>query len=131
MQNALRDLIRTGEVRSAHDCSEGGLAVALAESCFNPAGSLGAQIDLSAAGQERLDQILFNETQSRIVISTVPENAEKVLHFLQNRNLPRIVSGPWAAMRLRSRLPGKRCAGPSQKSTTIGMTRSPTLCTTR
>ena len=88
VQNALRDLIRAGEVRSAHDCSEGGLAVALAESCFNPAGSLGAQIDLAAAGRERLDQILFNETQSRIVISTVPENAEKVLHFLQSRNLP-------------------------------------------
>jgi phosphoribosylformylglycinamidine synthase II len=88
VQNALRDLIRTGQVRSAHDCSEGGLAVALAESCFNPDGSLGAQIDLTAAGQERLDQILFNETQSRIVISTVPGNAEKVLHFFQNRNLP-------------------------------------------
>ncbi len=88
VQNALRDLIRVGQVRSAHDCSEGGLAVALAESCFNPAGSLGAQIDLAAAGRERLDQILFNETQSRIVISTVPENAEKVLHFLQSRNLP-------------------------------------------
>ena len=88
VQGALRDLIRAGQVRSAHDCSEGGLAVALAESCFNPAGSLGAQIDLTAAGRERLDQILFNETQSRIVISTVPGNAEKVLHFLQSRNLP-------------------------------------------
>ena len=38
VQNALRDLIRAGWVRSAHDCSEGGLAVALAESCFNPDG---------------------------------------------------------------------------------------------
>ncbi len=46
VQNALRDLIRGGWVRSAHDCSEGGLAVALAESCFNPDGSLGARIDL-------------------------------------------------------------------------------------
>ena len=88
LQNALRDLIRGGWVRSAHDCSEGGLAVALAESCFNPNGSLGARIDLQAAGKQRLDQVLFNETQSRIVISTMPENVVTVLQFMQSRNLP-------------------------------------------
>ena len=88
VQNALRDLIRGGWVRSAHDCSEGGLAVALAESCFNPDGSLGAMIDLQAAGKRRLDQILFNETQSRIVISTMPENVVTVLQLMQSRNLP-------------------------------------------
>jgi phosphoribosylformylglycinamidine synthase len=88
LQNALRDLIRGGWVRSAHDCSEGGLAVALAESCFNPEGSLGAGIDLQAAGKRRLDQILFNETQSRIVISTMPENVVAVLQFMQSRSLP-------------------------------------------
>ncbi len=88
IQSALRDLIRAGRIRSAHDCSEGGLAVALAESCFNPAGSLGATIDFGGAGLGRLDQILFNETQSRIVISTVPENAEAVLQLLAQRQLP-------------------------------------------
>jgi phosphoribosylformylglycinamidine synthase len=88
VQRALRDLIRAGWVRSAHDCSEGGLAVALAESCFNPAGLLGSRIDLQAAGKWRLDQILFNETQSRIVISTMPENVVAVLQFMQSRNLP-------------------------------------------
>src|SRR5438045_2114164 len=36
IQNAVRELIREGLVKSAHDCSEGGIAVALAESCFNP-----------------------------------------------------------------------------------------------
>ncbi len=88
LQNALRDLIRAGWVRSAHDCSEGGLAVALAESCFSPESSLGARIDLQAAGQQPPEQILFNETQSRIVISTMPENAVAVLQFMQSRNLP-------------------------------------------
>jgi len=86
VQDALRDLIRAGQIRSAHDCSEGGLAVALAEACFNPAGSLGATIDLGAAGPGQ--QILFNETQSRIVISTVPENADAVLQSLQERRVP-------------------------------------------
>ena len=42
VQNAVRELIRADLVKSAHDCSEGGLAVALAESCFNPDGLLGA-----------------------------------------------------------------------------------------
>src|SRR5207248_7283542 len=47
IQNAVRDLIRAGVVKSAHDCSEGGLAVALAESCFNPKQRLGAEIQCS------------------------------------------------------------------------------------
>src|SRR5207248_4831194 len=46
VQNAVRELIREGLVTSAHDCSEGGLAVALAECCFNPSGLLGADVDL-------------------------------------------------------------------------------------
>ncbi len=88
LQNVLRELIRAGLVRSAHDCSEGGLAVALAEACFNPAGRLGAEIDLSAAGAPRLDQILFNESQSRVVISTVPGSADAVMQMLKERGVP-------------------------------------------
>jgi phosphoribosylformylglycinamidine synthase len=83
VQNAVRELIRAGLVRSAHDCSEGGLAVALAESCFNPAGLLGAEIDLQPAIQN-----LFNESQSRILISCAPDNAEKVLSQLEAKNIP-------------------------------------------
>ena len=47
VQSAVRDLIRAGLVQSAHDCSEGGLAVAVAESCFNPEWLFGAEIDCS------------------------------------------------------------------------------------
>src|SRR5213596_1380214 len=91
IQNAVRDLIRAGLVRSAHDCSEGGLAVALAESCFNPTGLCGADVDLGgveaagpAASSEYLAgdtpaATLFNESQSRIVISVTPENLEKTM----------------------------------------------------
>jgi phosphoribosylformylglycinamidine synthase len=87
LQNALRALIRAGLVRSAHDCSEGGLAVALAEACFNPARQFGAQIDLKAAGEMRLDQLLFNESQSRVVISTVPGSVDQVMKFLKERGV--------------------------------------------
>jgi phosphoribosylformylglycinamidine synthase len=87
VHGALRELIRAGHIRSAHDCSEGGLAVALAECCFNPEGSLGAEIDLSAAGGIRLDCLLFNESQSRIVISVGSEAINNVLHLLEEREV--------------------------------------------
>ena len=102
VQNAVRDLIRLGIVRSAHDCSEGGLAVALAECCFDPNGLLGAGIDLSACSGEQ-DGIagetanstarkacgtMFNEAQSRIIISCGPKNAERILSELKSKNIP-------------------------------------------
>src|SRR5262249_40182452 len=90
-----------------HDCSEGGLAVALAEACFNPAGSLGAELDLSAAGDRRLDEVLFNESQSRIVFSSVPANAEKIVKLLRDRNLSvhrlGIVAGDGLSLRVREK----------------------------
>jgi phosphoribosylformylglycinamidine synthase len=68
--------IRKGLVRSAHDCSDGGLAVALAECCI--AGNIGAHIDLpetvEATPNTRLDAVLFGETQSRVVLTAAPES---------------------------------------------------------
>ena len=58
---------RTGLLESAHDCSRGGLAVALAECCIDPALGLSAP-DVAVSG--RLDAALFGEAPSRIVVST-------------------------------------------------------------
>ena len=98
VQHSVRDLIHAGLVRSAHDCSEGGLAVTLAESCFNPAGLLGAEIDLSHAAHppspssgvagRAAATVFFNESQSRIVISCAPNEAEKILAMLAAKNIP-------------------------------------------
>ena len=82
IQSAVRDLIRAGVVKSAHDCSEGGLAVAIAECCFNPKQRFGAEIRISAAETEAVTT-LFNESQSRIVISVAPENLEKTMSILK------------------------------------------------
>jgi phosphoribosylformylglycinamidine synthase len=89
---ALRALIHSGAVKSAHDCSEGGLAVALAESCISRQVArgtprlIGAQIDLTTlAGPPestpplRLDALLFGEAQGRVIISVAAVNAVKVL----------------------------------------------------
>jgi len=85
LHDALRGWIAQGVVKSAHDCSEGGLALALAESCISQQIAratprlIGASVDLSAAKNIRLDALLFGETQSRIVISTTVHNAAKVI----------------------------------------------------
>jgi len=75
-------LIRKGMIKSAHDCSEGGLAVALAECCFNPEKLLGADIDLNA-GNTPAATALFNESQSRIVISVDSKDAETTMLILR------------------------------------------------
>ncbi len=85
LHEAMRALIYGGHVKSAHDCSEGGLAVCLAECCFSQQLAkdshrfLGATIDLTAFTPGRQDALLFGEVQSRIVISTAAINAGKLI----------------------------------------------------
>jgi len=67
VQYACRQGIAQGLVQSAHDCSEGGLAVAIAESCIS--GKLTAQIQLANPESYNLTQFLFGEGASRIVVS--------------------------------------------------------------
>ncbi|MEX2110103.1 MAG: phosphoribosylformylglycinamidine synthase subunit PurL [Gemmatimonadaceae bacterium] len=73
--DALLDAIRAGAVSSAHDCSDGGIAIALAECCIaNPDTESGADIDLSSWGHLPNRALLFGETQGRFVISSsVPD----------------------------------------------------------
>ena len=82
VQAAVLAAIRAGLVRSAHDVSDGGLAVCLAESAVFSAplaggAGLGADVALPASGA-RLDAVLFGEAQSRVVVSVAPDDAEAV-----------------------------------------------------
>ncbi len=65
-----------GLIRSAHDVAEGGLAVTLAECCFNPDGVLGAEID----GMPERDgaEVFFGEGASTVVLSAAPDEVEKL-----------------------------------------------------
>jgi phosphoribosylformylglycinamidine synthase len=65
------EIIRQGWVKSAHDCSEGGIAVALAECCME---GVGATVELPASAAA-----LFGESQSRVVVTASPANAKKIL----------------------------------------------------
>ena len=66
-------------LKSAHDCSDGGLAVAITECCFSSLGrdAIGARIELESNGLAA-EEILFAETPSRVVISFGPESQDKV-----------------------------------------------------
>lgn len=74
IQKLLNAAIKQGLLSSAHDTSEGGFAVALAESAL--AGKLGAEVDMPSS--LRSDALLFSETQSRVIISCTAENAAAV-----------------------------------------------------
>jgi phosphoribosylformylglycinamidine synthase subunit PurL len=82
--------IRSGLAKSAHDVSDGGLAVALAEGCV--AGNIGASIELQpgieAEVDIRLDSVLFGETQSRVILSIAPQHLEQLRHMAHQAGVP-------------------------------------------
>jgi phosphoribosylformylglycinamidine synthase len=81
----LHAAIKKGLIASAHDCSDGGLVVALAEKAF--AGGLGIEADIAEVkteGKLTDTQILYSETASRIIITVRPENAEAVEAFFES-----------------------------------------------
>ncbi len=90
--DALLEAIRAGHVRSAHDCSEGGIAVALAECCMADRDApTGAQVDLGAWSALPLRALLFGEAQGRVVLSTA--DADAVLAIARRRGVPARVIG--------------------------------------
>jgi phosphoribosylformylglycinamidine synthase len=99
LHTTLLGLIQSGLIKSAHDCSEGGLAVCLAESCISQLVAretprlIGAQIDLSPFKDLRLDAILFGETQSRIVVTCAALDATKVVERAKLLGVPAVQIG--------------------------------------
>jgi len=93
LYEALSDAIGRGLVASCHDCSDGGLGVALAESAF--AGGLGVELDLSGITVENPAVALFSESQSRFVVTVRPEHAPAFEKALAGQALTRlgVVSG--------------------------------------
>ena len=77
VQGFCLELIKKGLIQSAHDCSEGGLAIAIAESCFgSKEGVMGATLEFKST--LRRDALLFGETQSRIIVSFTEELTDQI-----------------------------------------------------
>ena len=77
---ALSKAINSGLVKTAHDCSEGGVGVAVAEMCIG--GRTGANIDLDGTGDESLWARLWGESLGRIIIAVSPENEKQFLDIM-------------------------------------------------
>lgn len=93
VQDVCLEAIEAGLVASAHDVSEGGLAVALAEAAL--AGGLGVSCSLTLAERPdaRLDAALFGEAYSRIILSARPWAAEAIIQLAQARGIPCVRAG--------------------------------------
>lgn len=79
VQETLLKLADETLLKSAHDCSDGGFAVAIAECCFSSLNrdAVGAQIELASNGVSK-EALLFGESPSRIVISYAPRDLDRV-----------------------------------------------------
>jgi phosphoribosylformylglycinamidine synthase len=98
-------------VRSAHDCSDGGIAVTLAECCFDTAG-MGAEVEIDGvrvAGNEAVNiaASLFGESASRVVIGVAPDDVTAVLQRAAAAGVPAKVIGRTGGNRLRMAVAGK------------------------
>ena len=82
VQAVCRYGIRAQWINSAHDLAEGGLAIALAESCIG--NSLGAKIKLPVSDTQRLDEVLFGEVAGQIIVSVKPEQSSDWETYLQS-----------------------------------------------
>jgi phosphoribosylformylglycinamidine synthase len=86
LQHSLLEAIRAGLVRSAHDCAEGGLAVALAESAMGSGQALGVDVVLDDELPDAA--LLFGEAQSRVVVSCAGESVDALLDLMRRRRVP-------------------------------------------
>ncbi|MDQ6422541.1 phosphoribosylformylglycinamidine synthase subunit PurL [Paenibacillus sp. LHD-117] len=103
VQGAVLGAIQKGLVASAHDLSEGGIAAALAESCIS--GKVGAEVSL--VSDLRPDHLLFSESQSRILLSAKPDNADALTALLSEQGVQYAVIGKVTGSSLTININGK------------------------
>lgn len=139
LHTTLLGLIQTGVLKSAHDCSEGGLAVALAECCISqlegrstprligatmdltslvpggvpvPGAETGGAAEGAAAAPVRLDALLFGETQNRVIVTCAPLDAVKVVERARLLGVPAQRLGTVGGDWLAFRTPAGECSVP-------------------
>jgi phosphoribosylformylglycinamidine synthase len=107
VQAACLQAAEAGLLRSAHDCSDGGLSVAISECCFSSLGhdAIGAVVDLGEALTEVT--MLFSESPSRIVISFDPADEDEIRRIAETNGAPFSVIGRAGGNRLSIRAGGE------------------------
>ncbi len=89
----LSTLIKAGQVRAAHDVSAGGMLCSVAEMLFAPGLTLGVTLELAAFQGNRLDALLFGESQNRAIVLVGPERLGSVLADSHLRGVSAAVIG--------------------------------------
>jgi phosphoribosylformylglycinamidine synthase len=124
----LHRAIRAGLVLACHDCSEGGLAVGLAEMCL--AGGLGAELhlDMLPLGEPipRIDHMLFSESNSRFIVE-VARSAEgrfaRIMGRTAVRVCGRVLTGPRITFRNKDRVVAELTVAEAERTWRSGLTR--------
>jgi phosphoribosylformylglycinamidine synthase len=100
VQKACLEAAEAGLLLSAHDCSDGGLAIALAESCFSSLGRDAIGADVNLEGELGPTALFFSESPSRIVISFDAAEANVVQEIAARNNAPFAILGRVGGRRL-------------------------------
>jgi phosphoribosylformylglycinamidine synthase len=104
LHRVVLDAAAQGWLKSAHDCSDGGLAVTLSESCIiDDSRLIGARIDLSLVACRlslRADALLFGESAGRLVISCEPQHADALQLLAKRQDIPVAIIGRVGGVRL-------------------------------
>ena len=109
LQTLIVKLIRESAIESAHDCSEGGVAVTLAECTFD-SGGIGVDADVAPAGEAgslMVNATLFGESASRIVVSTTDDRLDAVLAAARASGVPATRIGKTGGDRIRLTVGGQ------------------------
>jgi phosphoribosylformylglycinamidine synthase len=104
LQKAVVEMIQAGLPESVHDCSEGGVAVTLAESCFT--NRIGVRVNLTSNGLPP-EFVLFGEDASRVVVSCDPEKLPRIKELAGKHGLFVDVVGETVPEKLEIQLDGK------------------------
>jgi phosphoribosylformylglycinamidine synthase len=104
VQAAVRGAVAAGLATMAHDCAEGGLAVALAESCVTGPARIGADVTLGVGG--RADLPLFGEGSSRVIVAVEPSRVREFEALMAESAIPWRWIGTTGGDRLVIRLGG-------------------------
>jgi phosphoribosylformylglycinamidine synthase len=95
---ALLKASEEGIIKSAHDISEGGLALAISECCFTPSGLKGVEIKIPRLIRD--DALLFSESQARAIISLDEHNITKIKNLTETYDVPMEIIGRVSGARL-------------------------------
>jgi phosphoribosylformylglycinamidine synthase II len=101
VQQVCVEAAEAGLLQSAHDCSDGGIAVALAESCFSSLNRLGIGADVEITGSLPATTLLFSESPSRIILSFAESALEAIENIARLHECPFAILGKVGGNQLR------------------------------